>query len=871
MGLYYAYLETANAAYKTAMQDAATFMIGDAGIRSAADLVFLMRFQDLPGVTADIYKDAARSKFDGRISTYGSATALAEYIRDARAGQGYENGIIPWDIGAWVVAAQMLEDRYPSVAYDYAKAADDMAEVIYQDSFEVNPGYFNLTSSKNNGWDPDYGNPDYYWYSLGITGLIDAFVTADVHVDEIDGLLSILSDCQYPGGAFSYCYGANPDDEDWQSTAYAVASLARVDQAAYQVQINGATHWLGATQDGASGGWVYGSGNHYPETSGECTAAVYFGQNADEVWIKTNDSVLTGSRALDPVVLNEAGTYKMWYTHVDNSGTWTIYYADSTDGVTWSNQQQVLAPSGTSGAYDEVRVAGPSVINVSGTYMMWFSARDANAKWTVGHATSSDGLSWSKVGKVLDVGGPASWDSAMVREPSVIKDGSTYKMWYAGTALWPVFKIGYATSLDGMTWTKHGSNPIFTGTSGGWDGFQVYAPSVVLDNGTYHMYFSGTDNDMSQKWSTGHATSGDGISWTEASRKPILIPDGTDDSLDYVGAMNDGGIWKLWYSHGGNYVIGLATLTGDTQLWLDPAVGSIPNDNATTKTFTVHIANAVNLYGYQFVITFDKNTLEATAAAFDDSFFDTPLGSPSSWDHFIDNVNGKVYFARTRQHPQPAVNGSGPLATVTFKSKSGAAAGSYKINFEQNLLSDIDGNPLDHSTQYAWLTLYGRGTLQGSVDLQGRANESGGTVTIMNIAGYLASTTIAAADGSWSFANIPAGVYQVNIEMARYLDAQKGDGDTTVNVPAGSTITLGKVKLLGGDADDTTTDAVTPNPDAGTADVIDIGDAVIIGGQFGKTTSFDVRADINNDVKVDILDLSLMGGNYTKVSPVPWP
>jgi hypothetical protein len=78
MGLYYAYLETSEGSYLTAMQDAATQMIGDPGIRSAADLIFLMRFQDLPGVTADIYQDAAKAKFDSRIATYGTATDLAE-------------------------------------------------------------------------------------------------------------------------------------------------------------------------------------------------------------------------------------------------------------------------------------------------------------------------------------------------------------------------------------------------------------------------------------------------------------------------------------------------------------------------------------------------------------------------------------------------------------------------------------------------------------------------------------------------------------------------------------------------------------------------------------------------------------------------
>ena len=283
LGLYYAYLVTGDTTYMTAMQDAADAMTANADIDSASDLIFLMRFQDLTGVTPDVYEDAAKTKYDARIADKGSATAFAEYVRDHRASQGYENGIIPWDIGLWAVAAQMLDERYPSPGYD--GDADDFAEVIYQDSFNNNPGYFDLTTDKNKGWDPTYANTDYYWFTLGISGLLDAFVTADVHASEISGLIDLLFDSQYPTGAFSYCYGANADDEDWQSAAYAVTSLARLDQATYQTEINYGCYWIGATQDSASGGWVYSSGNHYPEVGGECTAALYFGENADAVWV----------------------------------------------------------------------------------------------------------------------------------------------------------------------------------------------------------------------------------------------------------------------------------------------------------------------------------------------------------------------------------------------------------------------------------------------------------------------------------------------------------------------------------------------------------------------------------------------------------
>ena len=286
MGLYYAWLETGDAGYFTALQDAADVMAVNPDIRSASDLVFLMRFQDLAGVTPNTYQDAAKTKFDARITNYGSATAFAEYIRDVRAlTHGYENGIIPWDIGHWALAAKMLDDRYSGGAYDYAQAADDIAEVIYQDSYMQNPGYFDLTTNKNNGWDSTYATKEYWWYTLGITGIIEAFVSANVHTTELPGLMTILLDCQYASGAFSYCYGANPDDEGWQSTAYSVMAMALYDQAAYQDEINWAAYWTGATQQETSGGWVYTSGNHYPEIGGENTCALYFGENAAEVWV----------------------------------------------------------------------------------------------------------------------------------------------------------------------------------------------------------------------------------------------------------------------------------------------------------------------------------------------------------------------------------------------------------------------------------------------------------------------------------------------------------------------------------------------------------------------------------------------------------
>ncbi len=287
-GLYYAYLETGDATYFTALQDFADFAVaaGSGSVRAGMDIKMLMIFNDLYSAEVaptTVYEDAAKAKYDARIASQGSATAWAEYIRDVRAGQGYENGIIAWDIGIYAVDAQMLYDRFGGT---YDQDADDIAEVLWQDSYNSNPGYFDVVADA--GFDPTYADKNFWWYTLGLTGLLDAFAASGSHTAEIPGLVQRLQESQYSTGAISGSYGANTDDEDWQSTAYAARSLGEYDQATYQDELNRMGYYLAATQD-ASGGWLYSSGAHYPEIGGECTAGLYFTTNANTTVLVDDD------------------------------------------------------------------------------------------------------------------------------------------------------------------------------------------------------------------------------------------------------------------------------------------------------------------------------------------------------------------------------------------------------------------------------------------------------------------------------------------------------------------------------------------------------------------------------------------------------
>lgn len=277
LGLLKAYELDPKPAYFTAMKDAADYMVANGphdpgGIRSGPDVSFLLRFADLDACPDPaLYRAGAQAIWDRHITTYGSMANLAAAIRDARAGS-YPNGIIAWDVSAWVIAAMDMHAAFPAGSHDLEALA--IAEVIYQDSFAGNPGYFDPYGT-NQGYDPAWNTVDYWWYNLGVQGLLRSFVAAGVHLAEVPGLTQLLLDSQYPSGAFSDQYGAQGGDADWQTSAYVLETLAEYathTPAVADALYKGAV-WLAATQD-SSGGWLYGDGYHYPEVGAECTRAL---------------------------------------------------------------------------------------------------------------------------------------------------------------------------------------------------------------------------------------------------------------------------------------------------------------------------------------------------------------------------------------------------------------------------------------------------------------------------------------------------------------------------------------------------------------------------------------------------------------------
>lgn len=215
--------------------------------------------------------------------------------------------------------------------------------------------------------------------------------------------------------------------------------------------------------------------------------------------------------------------YKMWYAgQYFNTYRYEIGYAYSADGINWIKYTEPVLPVGISTKWDNGFLEGPSLVKVDDMYKMWYCGYDAipdgnstDGKANIGYAYSSDGINWTKYSdNPVLITGADSWDSIYVQDPHVIYADGIYQMWYGGGDNDVTYnqQVGYATSTDGINWTKSTLNPVLKkGESGDWDAILASFPSVINDNGNYKMWYTGRnldpipENSLNYYWEVGYA------------------------------------------------------------------------------------------------------------------------------------------------------------------------------------------------------------------------------------------------------------------------------------------------------------------------------------------------------------------------------
>jgi sucrose-6-phosphate hydrolase SacC (GH32 family) len=135
--------------------------------------------------------------------------------------------------------------------------------------------------------------------------------------------------------------------------------------------------------------------------------------------------------------------------------------------------------------------------------------------------------------------GRDTWDREIRERGFILREGNTWKLWYTGynTNRSETKALGYATSRDGLAWTRDPANPIF-------DGVWTEDVFVLRHGGVYFMFAEGR-NDVAHL-----LTSPDGRHWEERGSLDIRTRAGDPISAGPYGTPTvwlEAGTWYLFY------------------------------------------------------------------------------------------------------------------------------------------------------------------------------------------------------------------------------------------------------------------------------------------------------------------------------------
>jgi hypothetical protein len=155
-------------------------------------------------------------------------------------------------------------------------------------------------------------------------------------------------------------------------------------------------------------------------------------------------SIVDNCLCASPFVIREDDGWKMWYV----SGThwelingkpepfYHIKYASSADGINWDREGIVCID------YDDFTegISRPCVLKTEEGYIIFYSFRNNtdyrnNSKnaYRIGYATSRDGIAWERKDEQIGIAAAdTGWDSEMVAYPYVVPFGGRYYMLYNG-------------------------------------------------------------------------------------------------------------------------------------------------------------------------------------------------------------------------------------------------------------------------------------------------------------------------------------------------------------------------------------------------------------------------------------------------------
>ncbi len=211
--------------------------------------------------------------------------------------------------------------------------------------------------------------------------------------------------------------------------------------------------------------------------------------------------------------------YRLWFWHAGYLySVSALHYAESPDGKTWHNVQPLqngtvpivtgVWPDWNRGSYgpcDVLHRSGASNSGTDWTFWMYYDGTTGGDE-AIGLGFSADGVTWTGYDSNGDgtadpvMNGtyvPGDWDQDFLSRATIWREApADYRMWYSAGIGTMNHGLGYATSPDGLNWTRDPGNPIFHKDDTGYPNYpwrldRSYTPMVLRAGSLWLMWYSG--------------------------------------------------------------------------------------------------------------------------------------------------------------------------------------------------------------------------------------------------------------------------------------------------------------------------------------------------------------------------------------------
>ncbi|MCI0709356.1 MAG: hypothetical protein L0154_04255 [Chloroflexi bacterium] len=200
----------------------------------------------------------------------------------------------------------------------------------------------------------------------------------------------------------------------------------------------------------------------------------------------SEDAIHFEPSAANPIISpDETFNHVGFLTAMVDEGRFVLMFADATDAHLAGSKVFLATADDPEGPWEvqqvldfgerswDRRIDPGGLVRVDGEYRLYYTGM--NSRWTnsqMGLATSPDLVNWTlRDEPVLDIGGDDEWDFMGVDAANPVPTADGWELFYVGFDIPPTTNwysgnpehelyLGYATSPDGIEWTKYEGNPV---------------------------------------------------------------------------------------------------------------------------------------------------------------------------------------------------------------------------------------------------------------------------------------------------------------------------------------------------------------------------------------------------------------------------